>query len=183
MADLTAMLDHSARGEPAAAEELLPLVYHELRKLAAVRFIGEPAQTLQPTALVHEVWLRLGHDQQRRWCNRAHFFATAAEAMRHILIDRARSRQAERHGGGLARVDFDAAAVAAPPEEDRILAVNDALERFAAGEPRMAELVKLRYFAGFTLEESAEALEISPATAKRWWSYASAWLRHELKPA
>jgi len=182
--EITLILDRIEQGDAQAAEQLLPLVYAELRKLAAARMAREAAgQTLQPTALVHEAWLRLGADQQPDWKNRAHFFAAAAEAMRRILIDRARSRRAVRHGGGLERVNVDDLDLAEADSDERILAVNDALEKFTRVEPQKAELVKLRYFAGFGLEESARALDISPATAKRWWVYASAWLKHEMQSA
>jgi RNA polymerase sigma factor (TIGR02999 family) len=142
----------------------------------------EPAgQTLQATALVHEAWLRLGADHQPNWQNRAHFFGAAAEAMRRILIDRARRRRAERHGGGQERLDLDGIAIVAPAaDDDRVLDVNTALDRFAAIEPQKAELVKLRYFAGLTLEETAQALDISVATAKRWWTYSRTWLYREI---
>ena len=182
MQEITLILDRIERGDAQAGEQLLPLVYAELRKLAAAKMAREAAgQTLQPTALVHEAWLRLGADQQPDWKNRAHFFAAAAEAMRRILIDRARSRRAARHGGGLARVNVDDLELAESDSDDRVLAVNDALEKFARIEPSKAELVKLRYFAGFGLEEVARALDISPATAKRWWVYARAWLQREMK--
>ena len=180
--EITIMLGRVGQGDPQAAEQLLALVYDELRKVAAAKMAREAAgQTLQPTALVHEAWLRLGGDQQPGWQNRAHFFASAAEAMRRILIDRARSRHAVRHGGGLVRLNLDDLAVAAAPDDDQLLAVNDALEKLALVEPRKAELVKLRYFAGLTVEEAAGALGISEPTAKRWWAYARAWLFREMR--
>ena len=184
MQSITLILQRIERGEEGAADELLTTVYDELRRLAAAKMAREPAgQTLQATALVHEAWLRLGADQQPNWRSRAHFFGAAAEAMRRILIERARRRRAQRHGGGQARVALDEVEVAAPATADeRLLEVNEALERFAALEPRKAELVKLRYFAGFSLEETAEALDISPATAKRWWTYARTWLYREVHP-
>ena len=182
MQEITLILDRIEQGDAQAAEQLLPLVYTELRKLAAARMAREAdGQTLQPTALVHEAWLRLGGDEQPDWKNRAHFFAAAAEAMRRILIDRARSRRAVRHGGGLVRVNVADLELAEADSDERILAVNDALEKFARVEPQKAELVKLRYFAGFSLENSAHTLDISSATAKRWWVYASAWLKHEMQ--
>ena len=182
MQEITLILDRIEQGDAQAAEQLLPLVYTELRKIAAARMAREAdGQTLQPTALVHEAWLRLGGDEQPDWKNRAHFFAAAAEAMRRILIDRARSRRAVRHGGGLARVNVADLDLAEADSDERILAVNDALEKFARVEPQKAELVKLRYFAGFSLEDSAHTLDISSATAKRWWVYASAWLKHEMQ--
>jgi RNA polymerase sigma factor (TIGR02999 family) len=169
-------------GDPNAAGELLPLVYGELRKLAASRMANEsPNQTLQPTALVHEAWLRLGGDQHMKWSGRAHFFGAAAEAMRRILIDNARRKQALRHGGGQQRIDIDDLEIAAPAKEDELFAVNAALEEFAKIDGQKAELVKLRYFVGLTIEECAEILEISIPTAGRWWRYARAWLYQRIK--
>jgi RNA polymerase sigma factor (TIGR02999 family) len=160
---------------PEAAEQLWPHLYHELRRLAAAKLAGEAAgQTLQPTALVHEVWLRLGGDDQRTWENRAHFFASAAEAMRRILIDRARSRQALRHGGRQQRVNLSGLDLAAAADDDHILAVDEALEKLALAEPPKAKLVRLRYFSGLTLDEAAQVLGISEPTAKRWWAYSRA---------
>jgi RNA polymerase sigma factor (TIGR02999 family) len=152
--DLTLILQKMERGDPQAADQLLPLVYDELRRLAAQKMARESAgQTLQPTALVHEAWLRLGGDQQPTWQNRAHFFGAAAEAMRRILIDRARRRQAMRHGGGQERINVDDLELAAATDDDdRLLAVHDALDKLTAQDPRKAELVKLRYFAGMTIE-------------------------------
>jgi len=148
------------------------------RRMAA----GPDGQTLQATALVHEAWLRLGGENPRGWQNRAHFFAAAATAMRSILVDRARRRQALRHGGGQQRVNFDDVEIANQVvNDDQILAVHDALEKLAVEEPQKAELVKLRYFAGLTVEESAEALGISEPTAKRWWAFARGWLGREIK--
>jgi RNA polymerase sigma factor (TIGR02999 family) len=185
MSDVTVILQQIERGEPAAADRLLPLVYEELRRLAAAKMARESAAyTLQPTALVHEAWLRLGGEQQASWQNRGHFFGAAAESMRRILIDRARRRQAQRHGGGLQRVNVEDAEVAAedPANDDTMLAIHEALEKFAGLEPKKAELVKLRYFAGLTIEECGQALGISEPTAKRWWAYARAWLFTEIKP-
>jgi RNA polymerase sigma factor (TIGR02999 family) len=159
-------------------------VYRELRKLAGAKMSREAAQhTLQPTALVHEAWLRMGGDAQPAWQNRAHFFAAASETMRRILIDRARRRHAQRHGGGMERVDADAFEIAdnLNREDNKLLALNEALEKFTAEEPKKAELVKLRYFVGLSLEEAASALNIPHGTAKRWWTYARARLRCELK--
>ncbi len=186
MNDLTQVLAAAQNGEPHVAERLLPLVYHELRKLAASKLARErPGQTLQATALVHEAWLRLAGPDQPAWRGRGHFFGAAAEAMRRILIDQARRKLAIRHGGGLARVDADAmgaAEIAAPSgKEDELLAVHDALDRLAAKDARKAELVKLRYFVGLTLEQAAEALGISSGTAKRDWAYARAWLFREIR--
>jgi RNA polymerase sigma factor (TIGR02999 family) len=166
----------------ASAPDLLDLVYAELRKLAAGKMAREtPGQTLQPTALVHEAWLRLAGDGQRKWNDRTHFFAAAAEAMRRILVDNARRKQAQRHGGGQQRVEMPEFAVAPDISDDRVLAVNDALEKFAKIEPQKAELVKLRYFVGMKLEEAANALGISVPTASRYWTYARAWLMDEIR--
>ena len=188
MADVTRLLDAAATGDPRAAAELLPLVYDELRKLAAARMAGEaPGQTLQPTALVHEAYLRLvAADRPGGFDGRAHFFAAAAEAMRRLLIDQARRRAAARHGGGRTRRDLDHVEVAAPEPDDDLLAVDEALARFEAVDPAKAALVKLRYFAGMTIPQAAEALGIAPSTADRHWAYARAWLHAELsrdKPA
>ena len=165
-------------------EQLLPLVYAELRRLAAHKLAGEnPGQTLQPTALVHEAWLKLGGEQNRQWQNRNHFFAAAAEAMRRILTDNARRKLRVRHGGSQQRVDLDENATAADSEADHILAVSEALEKFAQVDPQRAELVKLRYFVGLKFEEAAEVLGISEPTAKRYWSFARAWLYEEIRAA
>ena len=185
MSDVTLLLQKIERGDPHAAQKLLPLVYQELRKLAAAKMGRESAaQTLQPTALVHEAWLRLGGDQQPAWQNRAHFFGAAAEAMRRILIDRARRRRAQRHGGDQQRVDAAALDQIADSghADDQLLAVHEALDKFAAEDPQKAELVKLRYFAGFTLEEAAGVMGIPEGTAKRWWTYARARLYRDLRP-
>jgi len=160
------------------AEELLPLLYDELRRLAARKMAQEePGQTLQPTALVHEAWLRLGADAQPPWKNRAHFFAAAAEAMRRILVERARRHTALKRGGGAisARLHEIEIPIAAA-DDQRLLAVDEALEHFAATEPRKAELVKLRYFTGMSFEEAAAVLGIAVPTAKEWWAYNRAWL-------
>jgi RNA polymerase sigma factor (TIGR02999 family) len=163
-------------------EELLPLVYAELRRLAAYKMANEnPGQTLQPTALVHEAWLKLGGAENRQWRNRNHFFAAAAEAMRRILTDNARRKLRVRHGGGQQRVDLDENATAADSEADHILAINDALDKLAQLDPQRAELVKLRYFVGLTITEAAEVLAISEPTAKRYWSFARAWLYEEIR--
>ena len=181
MSDINHLLDTLQEGDPVAADQLLVLVYSELRRLAAAKMSREaPGQTLQPTALVHEAWLRLGGDGQR-WENRAHFFGAAAEAMRRILIDRARRKLAARHGGGQAQLDADEIEIAAPTaKEDELLAVHEALDALAAHDARKAELVKLRYFAGLTIDEAADMLGISAPTAKRDWTYARAWLFHEI---
>jgi RNA polymerase sigma factor (TIGR02999 family) len=181
--EVTNLLQAMAAGDSSAGERLIPLVYQELRKMAARRMAAGPdGQTLQATALVHEAWLRLGGENPRGWQNRAHFFAAAATAMRSILVDRARRRQALRHGGGQQRVNFDDVEIANQVvNDDQILAVHAALEKLAVEEPQKAELVKLRYFAGLTVEESAEALGISEPTAKRWWAFARGWLGREIK--
>lgn len=179
--DVTQILQAIQRGEEQAAERLLPLVYDQLRTLAAARMAREPAgNTLQATALVHEAWLRLGADRQPDWQSRAQFFAAAAEAMRRILIDRARKRLAQRRGGDQQRVDLDDVELASAVDDDRVLQVNDALEKLAALEPAKAELVKLRYFAGLTLEEAAASLQINERTARRWWDFSRAWLLAEM---
>jgi len=184
MGELTLLLGNIGKdGDPIAAARLMPLVYDELRKLAGAKMAREPTGgTLQPTALVHEAWLRLGGEQQTSWQNRAHFFGAAAEAMRRILIDRARRQRAIRHGGGMARVNIDDLEVANIVENgDRLIALSDALEKLEQEDERKARLVKLRYFAGLTIEEVALALDISEPTAKRWWSFARAWLLREIR--
>src|SRR5215475_2499989 len=182
VSDVTHILTAIEQGDPHAADKLLPLVYDELRKLAASRMANERAgQTLQPTALVHEAWLRLVGKENPKFANRAHFFAAAAEAMRRILIDRARHKRALRHGGGQQRVDLENVDLASASEDDQLLAVNDALDKLAAQSKPEAELVKLRYFVGMTLEEAADALGISARTADNYWAHARAWLFHELK--
>ena len=181
MGDVTRILEALGRGEATAADELLPLVYEELRSLAAEKMAHEtPTQTLQPTALVHEAWLRLAGNTTPHFANRAHFFTAASEAMRRILIERARRKRAARHGGNQQALDIEQVEIVAPVKEEELLAVDEALERFAAEEPQKAELVKLRYFVGFTMEEAAEVLGISVPTAKRWWTYARAWLFREI---
>ena len=165
-----------------STERLLPIVYDELRRLAAWRMSRESAmQTLQPTALVHEAWLRLGGENQPAWDSRAHFFGAAAEAMRRILVDRARSRGALRRGGGQKAVEFDELDLATPMENDGVMiALDEALAKLVLESPAKAELVKLRFFAGLRIKEAAETLGISEPTAKRWWNYARAWLRAEM---
>ncbi len=183
MSDVTRILDRVQQGDAQAAEELLPLVYDELRRLAARKMANEAAgHTLQPTALVHEAWMRLGGSKASSFQNRAHFFGAAAEAMRRILIDRARRRVAAKRGAGAARVDLDEIEIPSPiAEDDQLLAVNEALEKFAVLDPRKAELVKLRYFVGMSFDEAATALGIAVPTAKQWWTYARAWLTVELR--
>jgi RNA polymerase sigma factor (TIGR02999 family) len=181
MSEVTRMLEAVGKGEPKAADSLLALVYEELRRLAAHKMANEtPGQTLQPTALVHEAWLRLAGGDTPKFTNRAHFFAAAAEAMRRILIENARRRHARRHGGGQQRLDIQEVEIAAPVKDDELLAVDEALERLTAVNPQKAQLVKLRYFVGLTIEEAAEVMSVSTPTAKRWWSYARAWLYQDL---
>jgi len=182
LSGVTQILQAIEQGDPEAAEQLLPLVYGELRKLAASKMAREsPNQTLQPTALVHEVWLRLVGNENQRWNGRAHFFGAAAEAMSRILIERARKRSAKRHGGGLERVDVATLEVASIGSDEQLFAVNEALDQLAAQNPEKAELVKLRYFVGMTIAEAAEALGISEPAARRQWAFARAWLFREIK--
>lgn len=183
MSDVTRVFETISRGEANATDQLLPSVYQELRKLAAAKMALEsPGQTLQPTALVHEVWLRIGGQQDKKWNDRGHFFAAAAEAMRWILVDNARRKRAARHGGGRQPIELhEAAAEATTSDGDLILAVNDALQKFTALDPQKAELVKLRYFVGMTNEEAAEVLGISVTSVKRYWAYARAWLATEIR--
>jgi RNA polymerase sigma factor (TIGR02999 family) len=183
LSDLTRILKCIEQGDPKAADELLPLVYTELRKLAAHKMSKEtPTQTLQATALVHEAWIRLVGKGNPKFDGRAHFFAAASEAMRRILIDRARRKRALRHGGGDKRVDLHGALLPAKPDsDDQLLAVNDALDKLALHNKVEAELVKLRYFVGMTLEESAEVLGISARTADNYWAHARAWLYKEIE--
>ncbi len=183
--DLTPLFQRIERGDAGAADQLLPLVYGELRRLAAAKMARElPGQTLQPTALVHEAWLRLGGSEQPAWKNRAHFFGAAAESMRRILIDNARRKRAVRHGGDLARVSADETGfdLAAPSGDDNeLILIHEALAAFEQHDARKAELVKLKYFAGLTLEEAGSVLGISERTAKRDWAYARAWLFNEVQ--
>jgi RNA polymerase sigma factor (TIGR02999 family) len=176
-------LERVEHGDSGAAAELLPLVYDELRRLAAQKMTREAAgHTLQPTALVHEAWLRLGGGEAPAFQNRAHFFGAAAEAMRRILIEHARRRLAAKRGAGVEAVDLDGLEISSPvADDDQLLAVNEALERFAVVDPRKAELVKLRYFVGLNFEEAAAALGIAVPTAKQWWAYARAWLTVEIR--
>jgi len=183
MSDVTQLLNAIEAGEPKAAEQLLPLVYEELRKLAAARMANEAAgHTLQPTALVHEAWLRLaGNDAQKPFANRAHFFGAAAEAMRRILVDRAREKQALKRGGHLERVDLDGIELPSPMPDDELLALDEALDRLATVDTRAAEMVKLCFFVGLTQPEAARELGVSLATAERVWGFARAWLLREIK--
>ena len=181
MSDVTRILQSIDPGDQKSADELLPLVYEELRLLAASKMARESAhQTLQPTALVHEAWQRLVGDGNPPFANRAHFFAAAAEAMRRILIDNARRKRAVRHGGDQQRVDLEEFHVAAPEDEDQLLAVNEALDKLAATNALQAEVVKLRYFVGMTNVEVAEALGLSERTVKNYWSHARIWLFREI---
>jgi RNA polymerase sigma factor (TIGR02999 family) len=179
---ITSILSSLESGDPKAAEELLPLIYGELRKLAAAKMAGESAgHTLQGTALVHEAYLRLVDvDHKKQWNSRGHFFAAAAEAMRRILVERARRNLRLRHGGGRQKMDLNHVEVAESEPGEKVLALSEALERLAAEEPQVSEVVKLRYFGGLTLEETAAALDISLRTANRHWSYAKAWLYQQL---
>ena len=182
MSDVTHILSAIEQGDPSAAEQLLPLVYDELRQLAAQRLARErPGQTLQATALVHEAYLRLvGEEEARHWDSRGHFFAAAAEAMRRILVDGARRRGAEKRGARLGRIDLPELAETAADEPVDLLALDEALGRLEALHPQKAQVVKLRFFAGCTLEETAQALGIARATAQRHWAFARAWLFGQL---
>jgi RNA polymerase sigma factor (TIGR02999 family) len=185
MSDVTQLLEAIGRGEPQRARELVPIVYEELRRLANARLAHEPAgQTLQPTALVHEAYLRLvGDGCGPAWENRGHFFAAAAEAMRRILVERARRKRRRRHGGRLERVDLEQVAQFGNDACCDLLALHQALDQLAALEPGVAEVVKLRYFAGLTAEQAASMLNISLRTANRHWAFARAWLYQRLNPA
>src|SRR5438874_6553967 len=182
MSEVTRILNAIEHGDAEAANELLTLVYDELRRVAAHKMAHEaPGQTLQPTALVHEAWLRLGGDQQPTWQNRAHFFGAAAEAMRRILVDRAREKKALKRGGGLERVDIDAVELSAPMPDDELLALDEALDRLATVDTRAAEMVKLCFFVGLTQEEAARELGVSLSTAERVWGFARSWLLREVR--
>ena len=182
MSEATILLSAVERGDPKAADQLLELVYQDLRHLANHKMAQEPpGQTLQPTALVHEAWLRLVGSEHPNFENRAHFFSAAAEAMRRILIDRARRRSALRHGGQWQRVDLDECNVAAPEADAELLAVHEALEELAKEYAIQAEVVKLRYFGGQTNEETAQLLGISLTTVKNYWAFARAWLLQQIQ--
>jgi RNA polymerase sigma factor (TIGR02999 family) len=183
MNEATEILAALEQGDPHAAAQLLPIVYEELRRLAAQRLANEaPGQTLQPTALVHEAYLRLvGSGAGPAWDSRGHFFAAAAEAMRRILINRARDKHRAKRGGAMNRIDLDRITVADSTVDEDLLALDATLEKLAAEDPRCAELVKLRFFAGLTLEETAAAMGLARRTADRYWAYARAWLYHELQ--
>ena len=177
--DVTQILQAIRLGDLRASGELMPAIHAQLRRIAAVKMAGEhPGHTLQPTALVHEAWLRLGDGSFE---NRAHFFGAAAEAMRRILVDRARRKQRAKHGGGQDHLNLDSLEIAAPEDSDELLAVHDALDRLAAHDARKAELVKLRYFAGLSFEECAALLGVSVPTAKRDWAFARAWLHSAIR--
>jgi RNA polymerase sigma factor (TIGR02999 family) len=182
MSDVTTVLNAVEQGDPNAADRLLLLVYDELKQLAAFKMSQQvPGQTLQPTALVHEAWLKLVGNRNPTFADRTHFFSAAAEAMRHILIDRARRKLTQRHGGGLERVDINTLEIAAPDTDDHLLAIHEALERFELKYPLQAEVVKLRYFAGMTEEETSSLLGISISTSRNYWIFARAWLFNEIK--
>jgi RNA polymerase sigma factor (TIGR02999 family) len=180
---VTLLLARAGHGDPNAASEILPLVYNELRKLAAARMSHEVAShTLQPTALVHEAWIRLTHDEPNTpFANRAHFFAAAAEAMRRVLVDHALARATRKRGGGWERLNLDKVEIAADADDDTLLLVNESLEKLAEEEPKAAEIVKLRFFAGLTLDEAGQVMGFTERTAKRHWAYARAWLYDAMK--
>lgn len=181
MGEATVMLSAVEAGEPQAAEQLLVLIYDELRRLAASKLAQEaPGQTLQPTALVHEAWLRLVGDQNPSFKDRKHFFCAAAEAMRHILIDRARRKQTRRHGGEYRRVDSEDIDLAAPSADEQLLAVHEALDKLGEEHPVQTEVVKLRFFGGLTNEEISDVLGISISSVKNYWTFSRAWLLNEI---
>jgi RNA polymerase sigma factor (TIGR02999 family) len=182
VSDVTRILDRVQQGEAKAAEELLPLVYEELRQLAAAKMAQQPpGQTLQPTALVHEAFLRLTRGERKKWQDRAHFFRSAAEAMRCILIDNARKKASWKGGGHLERVQTDRLALAAETPPDTLLVVDEALQRLTAEDATKAELVKLRFYVGLTNGEAARVLGLSEPTVKRYWEYSRAWLMREIR--
>ena len=182
MTGLTQLLRASEQGDPKAAEDLLPLVYSELHKLAVAKMAHEaPGQTLQATALVHEAWLRIAGSNATVWEGRRHFFAAAAEAMRRILVEAARRKQRQRHGGGLERVEVEAVEISAPMRDDELLALDEALTRLSEINPEAVELVKLCFFVGLTQEQAAKELGVSVSTAERLWAYARAWLFRALR--
>ena len=182
MSDVTRILDRVQQGDPKAADQLLPLVYDELRKLAAHKMAQEaPGHTLQPTALVHEAWLRLVGTDRPKFEGRAHFFAAAAEAMRRILVENARRKHRLRHGGGQQRVDLEEADPPAETGDDRLLQVNDAMAELTAVDPVQAEVVKLRFFVGLNNDEIASVLHISEKTVRHYWAHAKAWLFQRIR--
>jgi RNA polymerase sigma factor (TIGR02999 family) len=181
VSDVTQLLGAIEGGDPKASEQLLPLVYESLRRLATAKMTGQPAgHTLQPTALVHEAWIRVC-EENHPWQNRKHFFAAAAEAMRRILIDQARRKQRLKRGGPQERVDIDSINLATESTPDELIEVNEAIEKLSVEDPVKAELIKLRFFVGLAIPEAAEVLGISATTAKRHWTFARAWLYNELK--
>ncbi len=182
MSEVTRILSNVPAGENAASEQLFELVYAELRRIASHKMSHEAAgHTLQPTALVHEAWLRLGATSQPHWQSRAHFFAAAAETMRRILVDKARRKLAQRRGAGVEHVEWEGIEIASPEDDEQLVALNEALDRFAKVDAPKTELVKLRYFAGLTIEQVSKTMNISEPTAKRWWAYARAWLFRECR--
>jgi len=183
VSEVTRILNAAQQGDPGAADQLLPLVYEELRRLAAHRMANEAGDhTLQPTALVHEAWLRLaGNDESVQFANRAHFFAAASEAIRRILIEHARRKGAAKRGGDRRRIELDGVDVAADADDDTLLLVSEALDKLAQEDPKAAEIVKLRFFAGLTLEQAGLILGFTERTAKRHWAFARAWLFEELR--
>lgn len=182
MSDVTRILNAIEQGDPKAASELLPLVYQELRRIAAHKMAGESAgHTLQATALVHEVWLRLVSSREQSWQNRAHFFGAAAEAMRRILVDHARRKLSLKRGAGAERAELDESLLVLTAPPDELLAVHEALDTLAREDPQAAELVKLRYFVGMTMQEAAAALGLAPRTAERLWTYARVRLHKEVR--
>lgn len=183
MTDVTRILSDIEQGDPSAAEQLLPLVYEELRKLAAARLAHEkPGQTLQATALVHDAYIRLvDADKAQHWNSRGHFFGAAAEAMRRILVEEARRKRRNKHGGGRQQRDIESAEPVMEGPDTDVLAIDEALTKLSEAHPEKAELVKLRFFAGLTLDEAGSALGISSASADRYWKYARAWLSRELR--
>jgi RNA polymerase sigma factor (TIGR02999 family) len=181
MEDASLLLGQIEKGDSKASEQLLALIYDELRQLAAHKMAHEaPGQTLQPTALVHEAWLRLVKGREAKFENRAHFFSAAAEAMRCILIDRARRKSRQRHGGAFQKIDFEDFDLATPEPDDQMLALHEALDKLATAFPRQAEVVKLRYFGGLTNQEAAEILGVSLATVKNYWTFSRTWLFQEI---
>lgn len=184
MSEVTQILASIEQGDPKAAEELLPLIYQELRRLAASKMVSQaPGQTLQATALVHEAYLRLAGTGHHSWGSRGHFFAAAAEAMRHILVDRARRKRRAKHGGDLQRLDVDVGEVATEGDDEKVLLVHEALNKLAAEDPVKAEVVKLHYFAGLTHEETAQMLKLSEKTVRRHWNFARVWLYQSIRSA
>jgi RNA polymerase sigma factor (TIGR02999 family) len=182
VSDVTRILQAAQHGDAKAADQLLPLVYQELRRLAVFKMANEaPGNTLQPTALVHEAWLRLAGNDNQKWDGRAHFFAAAAEAMRRILVESARRKKRLKHGGELKRVDVDEVEMPLPMPDDELLALDEALDRLATVDSRAAEVVKLCFFVGLTQEQAAKELGFSVATAERLWSFARAWLFREMQ--